>query len=221
MTEEEKKLSEETEEAAVEETKETEAVEEETVSGTVEETEEASEENEDTAEAAEEAEEAGEENSGINLFGRKEKKELKKKDEEIARLKDQNLRLMAEYDNFRKRTEKEKSDIYTYAVKDALTKILPVLDNFERGLAQISEDQKDDPYAQGMDMIYKQFVKALTDIGVEPIEALDQSFDPNLHNAVMHVEDEAFGDGVVVEEFQKGYTYRGAVIRHSMVKVAN
>ncbi|MDO4614096.1 MAG: nucleotide exchange factor GrpE [Lachnospiraceae bacterium] len=220
MTEEEKKLSEEAAEAAAAE-QEAEAVEEETVEESAEQNEETSVDDTETEEASADEEESEEDGSGINLFGRKEKKELKKKEEELAHLKDQHLRLMAEYDNFRKRTEKEKADIYTYAVKDALTKILPVLDNFERGLAQIPEDQKDDPYAQGMDMIYKQFVKALTDIGVEPIETAEKPFDPNLHNAVMHVEDEDFGDGIIVEEFQKGYTYRGAVIRHSMVKVAN
>ena len=131
------------------------------------------------------------------------------------------MRTLAEYENYRKRTEKEKSDLYSYAVKDVMTKILPVLDNLERGLAALPEEAKDDPVAEGMDKINKQFVKALDDIGVKPIEAAGQPFDPKYHNAVMHVEDEELGENVVAEELQKGYTYRDTVVRYSMVKVAN
>ena len=155
------------------------------------------------------------------LPGRRLKKELAKKEEELASLTDRYMRTLAEYENFRKRTEKEKSDLYSYAVKDVMTKILPVLDNLERGMAAIPEEGRDDPVAEGMDKILKQFVKALDDIGVKPIEAEGQSFDPNLHNAVMHVEDESLGENVVAEELLKGYTYRDTVVRHAMVKVAN
>ena len=155
------------------------------------------------------------------IFSRKDKKALQKKDEEIAQLKDRYMRTLAEYENFRKRTEKEKSDLYAYAVKDVMTKILPVLDNLERGLVSLPEESREDPVAQGMDKIAKEFVKALDDIGVKPIEAEGESFDPNLHNAVMHVEDESLGENVVAEELQKGYTYKDSVIRYSMVKVAN
>lgn len=152
---------------------------------------------------------------------RSEKKVLKKKDEEIADLTDRYKRTLAEYENFRKRTEKEKSDIYTFAVRDVLTKVLPVLDNLERGIQSLTDEQKKEPVAQGMDKIEKQFVKTLDDLGVKEIEAEGKTFDPDLHNAVMHVEDESLGENIVAEVFQKGYTYRGSVIRHSMVKVAN
>ena len=131
------------------------------------------------------------------------------------------MRTLAEYENYRKRTEKEKADIYTYAVKDVMTKMLPILDNLERGLAVIPEESKADPVAEGMDKICKQFQKTLQDIGVKPIEAEGKEFDPNLHNAVMHVEDENLGENVVAEELQEGYTYKESVVRHSMVKVAN
>lgn len=166
-------------------------------------------------------EEAPKEEPEKDLSGRRARKELEKKDQQIAELSDKYLRTMAEYDNFRKRTEKEKADIYTYAAKDVLTKILPVLDNFERGLAQLPEEKKDDPVAEGMEKIYKQFEKALADLGVEPIEAVGKTFDPDFHNAVMHVEDEEAGDSEVVGELMKGYTYKGTVIRYAMVKVAN
>lgn len=152
---------------------------------------------------------------------RSEKKALQKKDEEIANLTDRYKRTLAEYENFRKRTEKEKSEIYTFAVRDVLTKVLPVLDNLERGIQSLTEEQKKEPVAQGMDKIEKQFLKTLDDLGVKEIEAEGKPFDPDLHNAVMHVEDENYGENTVAEVFQKGYTYHGTVIRHSMVKVAN
>jgi len=143
------------------------------------------------------------------------------KDVQIEELKDRLARQMAEFDNFRKRTEKEKSAMYEVGARDIIEKMLPVLDNFERGLASVPEDQKNASFAEGMEMIYKQFVKTLEDAGVEAIEALGQQFDPNLHNAVLHVEDDSCGENEISQELQKGYKYRGAVVRHSMVQVAN
>ena len=148
-------------------------------------------------------------------------KKKDKKDEQIEELTDRLKRTMAEFDNFRKRTEKEKSAMYEIGAKDVVEKILPVVDNFERGLQSVPEEQKDDPFVDGMDKIYKQLMTTLEGIGVKPIEAVGQEFDPNFHNAVMHVEDEELGENVVAEEFQKGYIYRDSVVRHSMVKVAN
>lgn len=154
--------------------------------------------------------------------GRKEKgKKKDPKDAQIEELQDRLKRQMAEFDNFRKRTEKEKSTMYEVGARDIVEKILPVLDNFERGLASIPEDAKGTSFANGVEMIYKQFVKTLEDAGVETIEAVGQQFDPNLHNAVLHVEDEAFGENEISQELQKGYKYRGTVVRHSMVQVAN
>lgn len=149
------------------------------------------------------------------------KKDLKKTGDQLKDLTDRYQRTLAEYQNFRNRTEKEKADLYGYAVKDVLTKILPVLDNLERGLAQIPEGTEDDAFVEGMKKLQKQFEKALDDIGVKPIEAVGKEFDPNLHNAVMHVDDDSVGENTVVQEFQKGYTYKGSVVRHSMVQVAN
>ena len=143
------------------------------------------------------------------------------KDEKIDELNDKLKRSMAEFDNYRKRTDKEKSAMYEIGAKDVIEKILPIVDNFERGLNTIPEDAKGTAFAEGMEKIYKQFVKTLDDLGVKPIEAVGKPFDPNFHNAVMHVEDEEAGENIVVEEFQKGYTYKDFVVRHSMVKVAN
>lgn len=142
-----------------------------------------------------------------------------KRDQQIEELTDRLKRTMAEFDNFRKRTEKEKSAMYEIGAKDVIEKILPVIDNFERGLKTAPEGG--DAFAEGMNMIYKQLLKTLEDLGVKPIEAVGAPFDPNFHNAVMHVEDETLGENVVAEEFQKGYLYRDSVVRHSMVKVAN
>ena len=153
------------------------------------------------------------------LIEKKNKKD--KKDEQIAELTDKLKRQLAEFENFRNRTDKEKSQMYAVGAKDVIEKILPVIDNFERGLKSIPEDQKDGPVASGMEMIYKQLITVLTDLGVTPIEAVGQEFDPNLHNAVMHAEDEGLGENIVAEEFQKGYKYKDTVLRHSMVKVAN
>ena len=152
-----------------------------------------------------------------SFFGKK-KKEKDKFEQQIEDLTDRLKRSMAEFDNYRKRTEKEKSSMYIIGAKDIVEKMLPIVDNFERGLAQAPED---DPFAEGMKMIYKQMMTAFDEMGVKAIEAVGKEFDPNLHNAVMHVEDESVGENVVVEEFQKGYTYKDFVVRHSMVKVAN
>ena len=172
------------------------------------------------AEAEEEvAAEETEEPKKKKLFEKKNKKD--KKDEQIADLTDKLTRHMAEFDNYRKRTEKEKSAMYEIGAKDVVEKILPIVDNFERGLQSVPEEKKDDPFVDGMDKIYKQMMSTLEGIGVKPIEAVGQEFDPNFHNAVMHVEDEELGENVVAEEFQKGYMYRDSVVRHSMVKVAN
>ena len=128
---------------------------------------------------------------------------------------------MAEFDNFRKRTEKEKSQMYEIGAKDIIEKILPIVDNFERGLASMPEEEKATPFAEGMEKIYKQLMTTLESIDVKPIEAVGKEFNPDFHNAVMHVEDEELDENIIVEEFQKGYTYRDSVVRHSMVKVAN
>lgn len=128
---------------------------------------------------------------------------------------------MAEFDNFRKRTDREKSQMYEVGAKDVIDKILPVVDNFERGLGAVTEAEKEDPFVKGMEQIYKQLMTTLEGIGVKPIEAVGNEFDPDFHNAVMHVEDEEVGENIIVEEFQKGYMYRDSVVRHSMVKVAN
>lgn len=143
------------------------------------------------------------------------------RDVQIEELQDRLKRQMAEFDNFRKRTEKEKSSMYEIGARDIIEKILPVIDNFERGLAAMPEDAKGTPFAEGVEKIYKQFVKTLEDSGVEMIEALGQQFDPNLHNAVMHIDDEQYGENEVSQELLKGYKYRGNVVRHSMVQVAN
>ena len=154
------------------------------------------------------------------FFGKKKEKK-DKKDEQIAELTDKVKRQLAEFENFRNRTEKEKSQMYEVGAKDIIEKILPVVDNFERGLDAVSEEKKEDPFIQGMEKVYKQFMTVLESVEVKPIEALGNQFDPNFHNAVMHVEDENFGENEVAEEFQKGYMYRDSVVRHSMVKVAN
>ena len=161
------------------------------------------------------SEDKKEEKSKTSFFGKKKKDKSEQKVEELT---DRLKRTMAEFDNFRKRTEKEKSSMYIIGAKEIVEKILPVVDNFERGLAQAPED---DSFAEGMKMIYKQMMTAFDEMGVKPIEAVGKEFDPNLHNAVMHVEDESVGENIVVEEFQKGYTYKDFVVRHSMVKVAN
>ena len=155
------------------------------------------------------------------FFGKKKDKKDKQIEDLTAQLDDLRKRNLAEFENFRKRTEKEKSTMFDMGAKSVVEKLLPIIDNFERGFAGLSEEQMSDPFVSGLDMVYKQLVKALADMGVEPIEAVGKPFDPNLHNAVMHVEDENLGENTVAQEFQKGYLYHGSVVRHSMVQVAN
>ncbi|MDO4338619.1 MAG: nucleotide exchange factor GrpE [Eubacteriales bacterium] len=172
---------------------------------------------EETEEAA--AEEKTEGKTKGSFFGKKKKdKEKEKLEQQVEDLTDRLKRSMAEFDNFRKRTEKEKASMYIIGAREIVEKILPVADNFERGLAQAAEG---DAFADGMRMIYKQFMTTLDELGVKPIEAVGKEFDPNFHNAVMHVDDESVGENIVVEELQRGYTYKDFVVRHSMVKVAN
>ena len=203
----EKELDEnvETAEEVVEETVETEETADEAVEETVE--AEETDENEETTEKK-------------GFFGKKKDKK-DKKDLKIEELEDKVKRQLAEFENFRNRTEKEKSRMYEFGARDVIEKMLPVVDNFERGLAAIPEAEKGGPVASGMEMIYKQMMTTLEGLGVTPIDALNKPFDPNFHNAVMHVEDEEIEESTVVEEFQKGYIYKEHVIRYSMVKVAN
>ena len=183
---------------------------------------EALEEEMETDEKEADAEEKDADAKENKKEAKKKKKEKKdKKDEQIEDLTDRLKRSMAEFDNYRKRVEKEKSHMYEVGAKDVIEKILPIVDNFERGFDSLSEEEREAPFAAGMDKVFKQLTDMLEGIGVTPIEALDQEFDPNLHNAVMHVEDESVGENIIVEEFQKGYCYKDSVVRHSMVKVAN
>ncbi len=185
-----------------------------------EETEEQKQDVQTEGEASEEvSEEASSKNKKISKKEKKEKKD--KKDIKIEELNDRLMRLMAEYDNYRKRTDREKSAMYEMGVRAIIEKIIPVIDNFERGFDSISEEDKENPFVQGMDKIYTQFVTTLEEMGVKAIEAVGKEFDPNMHNAVMHVEDESLGENMVAEEFQKGYMYKDVVVRCSMVKVAN
>ena len=178
---------------------------------------------EETAETAENADAEASEADSEDPDKKKSffKKKKDKKDEQIEELTDKVKRQMAEFDNFRKRTEKEKSQMFDMGAKTIVEKVLPVIDNFERGLAAVPEDNKEDAFVVGMDKIYRQMLTVLEEAGVKPIEAVGAEFDPNFHNAVMHVEDETLGENVVAEELQKGYMYRDTVVRHSMVKVAN
>ena len=195
------------EKAQVEETMNQEATAEEVNAETVETTEEveATEETNEEA-AAEEAQPA----------------EKDKKDILIEELNDKYMRTFAEFDNFRKRSEKEKAAMFEVGAKSIIEKILPIVDSFERGLGTLSEEEiAANPFADGMDKVYKQMVKALEEVGVTPIEAVGKEFDPNLHNAVMHGDDDQYGENIVSEEFQKGYMYRDTVVRYSMVKVEN
>ena len=212
------------EQAAREQAQESEDPEEETDCAEEADTsaeEDAAEEEDSGEPSEEESEEEGqdEEKKGRKLFGKKNKKD--KKDEKIEELTDRLTRQMAEFDNFRKRTDKEKSQMYEIGAKDIINKILPVVDNFERGLAAVPEEEKKNPILEGMEKVYKQLMTTLEEVGVKPIEAVGQEFNPDFHNAVMHVEDENFGENIIAEEFQKGYMYRDSVVRHSMVKVAN
>lgn len=149
------------------------------------------------------------------------KKKKDKKDEQIEELNDRVRRQMAEFDNFRKRSEKEKSMMFDMGAKNVIEKILPIVDNFERGFTTVEEADKDDAFVQGMQQVYKQLMTELEGIGVTPIEALGQEFNPDFHNAVMQVESEEFESGIVAQEFMKGYMYKDTVVRHSMVGVVN
>ena len=215
---------EETEVVPKEPTEETEASEPEDVQEEAGESPEAEPEeadekvsSEETKESEGEPEEEPESGKKPKKFGRKKDK----RDEQIAELQDTVTRQMAEFDNFRKRSEKEKAAMYSMGARDVLEKMLEVLDNFERGFDAVEEDDQDDAFVQGMQMVYKQMLEALEKLGVKPIEAVGQPFDPNYHNAVMHEDNEEAGENEVVAEFQKGYMYHDDVIRHSMVKVAN
>ena len=174
-------------------------------------------ENAQDTEAASEETDTKEKKDGI--FGKKKKKD--KKDEQIEDLNDRLRRQMAEFDNFRKRSEKEKSQMFDMGARSIIEKVLPVVDNFERGLAAVPEEQKDDAFVTGMDKVYKQMMTEFDSIGVKPIEAVGQEFNPDLHNAVMQVESEEYEPGVVAQELQKGYMYKDTVVRHSMVAVVS
>ena len=206
---------------AVEEAKKTASAKEEPGDGEIP-VEDGDKEDKAGAEGQEEPEEEASpeegKTEGKKLFARKKKD---KKDEKIEELTDKLTRQMAEFDNFRKRTEREKSQMYEVDAKDIIEKILPIVDSFERGLDAVKEEEREHPFMQGMDKVYKQMMTTLKEIGVTPIEAVGKEFDPAFHNAVMHVEDESLGENIVAEEFQKGYMYRDSVVRHSMVKVAN
>lgn len=185
---------------------------EEAVEETSEEVEEATEE---TEASEEDTPEEGDEKKGF--FKKKEKKS--KQDEKIEELTDRVKRQMAEFDNFRKRTEKEKAQMFEVGAKSVIEKILPVVDNFERGLAAVPEEQKEDAFVQGMEKVYKQLMTELESLEVKPIEAVGTEFNPEFHNAVMQVENEELESGMVAQELQKGYMYRDTVVRHSMVAV--
>lgn len=174
-------------------------------------------ENAQDTEAASEETDTKEKKDGI--FGKKKKKD--KKDAQIEDLNDRLRRQMAEFDNFRKRSEKEKSQMFDMGAKSIIEKVLPIVDNFERGLAAVPEEQKDDAFVTGMDKVYKQLMTEFDSIGVKPIEAVGQEFNPDLHNAVMQVESEEFEPGIVAQELQKGYMYKDTVVRHSMVAVVS
>ena len=193
---------------------ETEEVVEETTEETVE-----TPETEDTVEetAEENAEESTEETKKGGFF----KKKKDKKDEQIEELNDRVRRQMAEFDNFRKRSEKEKAMMFDMGAKNVIEKILPVVDNFERGFTTVDEADKDDAFVQGMQQVYKQLMTELESIGVKPIEAVGQEFNPDFHNAVMQVESDEYESGIIAQEFMKGYMYKDTVVRHSMVGVVS
>ncbi|MCI8402300.1 MAG: nucleotide exchange factor GrpE [Lachnospiraceae bacterium] len=173
----------------------------------------------DGEESPEDEDKKGKTEKGSWGFGFGKNKKEDKKDQQIAELNDKVKRQLAEFDNYRKRTEKEKSAMFEIGAKSVLEKLLPIIDNFERGLAAIPETEKENATAVGMDKIYKQLLKALEELEVKPIEAMGQQFSPDFHNAVMQVEVEGVEENTIVEEFQKGYLYRDSVLRYSMVKV--
>ena len=185
-------------------------------------TEEVTEETSEEETAGQETEENAEEEKGKSgFFGKKKDKAASKLEEKLAELEDQRVRQLAEFENFRKRSEKEKSQMFEIGAKTVIEKILPVIDNFERGLQAIPEDEKDTPFVQGVELVYKQMMTVFDELGVKAIEAVGKEFDPNLHNAVMTVDDDSLESGTVAEELKKGYSYKESVVRHSMVKVVN
>lgn len=166
-------------------------------------------------------EEAGASGKKEKRFGRKKDKNIEKLEEKLAELEDKRVRQLAEFENFRKRSAKEKSQMFETGAKTVVEKILPVIDNFERGLAGVPEEERETPFVQGVELVYKQLVTALNELGVKPIDAVGKEFDPNIHNAVMAVDDDSLESGTVAEEMLKGYMYNESVVRHSMVKVVN
>lgn len=173
---------------------------------------------EDTKEAAKEK---TEETAEKKIFSKKKDKKTEKLEEKLAEYEDLRVRQLAEFENFRKRSEKEKAQMFEIGAKTVIEKLLPVIDNFERGLAAVTEDEKETPFAQGVELVYRQLLTSFDELGVKPIEAVGKEFDPNLHNAVMMVDDDSLESGTVAEEMQKGYMYKESVVRHSMVKVVN
>lgn len=168
---------------------------------------------------AAEVETAEEKPKKKSFLGKEKKEKTNKLQEKVDELEDRVKRQMAEFDNFRKRSEKEKSAMFETGAKSVVEKILPVVDNFERGLAALSEEEMKQPFAEGMNMVYKQLITELEKLEVKPIEAVGCEFNPELHNAVMQVESEEYASGIIAQELQKGYTYRDSVVRHSMVAV--
>lgn len=198
-----------------EQTEDAEAAEAENVSEEASEDEAADETLEDDASAETEDKDSDDKKDG--LFKKKKKKD--KKDEEIENLTDRLKRQMAEFENFRKRTDKEKSQMFDMGARTIIEKILPVIDNFERGLASVPEENQDDPFVSGMQMVYKQLMTELEAAGVKAIECAGEEFNPDFHNAVMQVESEELESGTIAQELQKGYMYKDSVVRHSMVSV--
>lgn len=196
---------------------------------TAEETPETAEDKQEDSETASEEEEAAPEGEDPKSWvekraAKKQAKQDKKADaakERIAELEDRVKRQLAEFENFRNRSEKEKQAMFETGARSVIEKILPVIDNFERGLATVPAEQQGDAFVEGMSKVYKQMIAELENIGVKPIEAVGCEFDPNLHNAVMQVENEELESGTVAQELQKGYTYRDTVVRHSMVSVVS
>lgn len=194
----------------VSETEETDAKASET--GADEETKESSQKPEAEKDSADKKE---------KRFGKKKDKNLEKLEEKLADLEDKRMRQLAEFENFRKRSEREKCQMFEMGAKSVIEKLLPVIDNFERGLTAVPEDEKDTPFVQGVELVYKQILTMFDEIGVKAIDAVGQEFDPNFHNAVMAVDDDSLESGTIAEEMQKGYLYKESVVRHSMVKVVN
>ena len=213
MAEEKNVMNEEVDETVVEETVETTGETETSENNEVEENNEETE----TETSASENDETEEEKEKTGFF----KKKKDKRDEQIEELNDKVKRQMAEFDNFRKRTEKEKSMMFDMGAKTIIEKILPVVDNFERGFTTVEEADKDDAFVQGMQQVYKQLMTELEAVGVTPIEAIGKEFDPDFHNAVMQVESEEYESGIIAQEFMKGYMYKESVVRHSMVGVVS